>query len=128
PLSSGRARGSGTLSRRADRLLLQRNRYAQSGDDSMGLRDAQRSGRAPRAAVQGSGMDIVSGQGPTPVGDAGNAHLEARDALQRSSECDSRDCRQDTMTTNTAMKWLAGLALAALVTTGAVAQSDFPNR
>jgi tripartite-type tricarboxylate transporter receptor subunit TctC len=32
------------------------------------------------------------------------------------------------MTTNTAMKWLAGLALAALVTTGAVAQSDFPNR
>src|SRR6187401_1658695 len=32
------------------------------------------------------------------------------------------------MTTSNVLKWLAGMALAALVTTGAVAQSDFPNR
>jgi tripartite-type tricarboxylate transporter receptor subunit TctC len=32
------------------------------------------------------------------------------------------------MTTNTLMKWLAGLALAAFSTTYALAQSDFPNR
>ena len=32
------------------------------------------------------------------------------------------------MTTNAVMKWLAGLALAALSTTYALAQSDFPNR
>ena len=36
--------------------------------------------------VQGSGMGGVSGQGPPPVGDAGNAHLKAGDILQRSLE------------------------------------------
>src|SRR6185436_10814790 len=73
-------------------------------------------------------MDIVSGQGPPPAGDTGNAHLEAGDVLQRSLEGNRRYCRSNAMTTKFLMKWLAGLALAALTTIAALAQSDFPNR